>query len=173
VDAIAATIAVPDWFEPVTVGNGPERQSLFGGCIGFNNLTWEALLEAKEIFGTNGRVTSLFSVGARKMASAPPASSGEEIDDRSKRLDEMVADCEQTSRRLSGYFRDLQAYVRFNMEGHPSDVDIVDWDDSTNMALNERAISYTDKVEVENDLVKAVANLLQETGTVTLGQLST
>lgn len=168
-------MAFPDWFEPVIIGAGLHKQSLIGASIRHNNPTWEGLLESKRFFGTDARVTSVISLGSRSPGvTAPMTTKTSEANqsEKMKGVEQMIIDCEQTSHRLSGTFANVSAYVRLAIQGSVEDLNIANWDESDNTALNERTNSLTTGTEMDNHLDKAAANLIEESGSVTLGQLS-
>lgn len=175
VDAMAATLAVPDWVDPVEINDGIEKHVLIGGSIGYNNPTWEGLLEVKDLFEANARLTSLISIGSGQTASA---TLGTQINSEAtnsslkKWMERMVADCDQTAHQLVGYFQNTASYIRFAPSGILEDTEIMNWGENAIDLVTARVASYLDTDHVKKDLERALANLLEETSSVTLGQIS-
>ncbi|PVF91496.1 hypothetical protein CPB86DRAFT_183430, partial [Serendipita vermifera] len=65
--AAYATIASPDAYEPVVVGDGDDSISYIDAMAGYSNPTNEMLKEAQKAFGKDGMVATIVSVGSGKL----------------------------------------------------------------------------------------------------------
>ncbi|CAG8684129.1 7226_t:CDS:2, partial [Acaulospora colombiana] len=65
--AACATVAAPDAYEPVSIGEGDDVMTYIGAMNGYANPTNEMLKEAEKILGKDRLVATIISVGSGKL----------------------------------------------------------------------------------------------------------
>ena len=113
--AACACIASPDTFDPVTIGFGHKKAVLIDAMVGCANPAKELLREAQDMFGDDGEVASIISIGAGKGLVSVAFEDGREVG-ISEGLRRGIAMCEQVHDDLQGRLAETNIYHRFNVE---------------------------------------------------------
>lgn len=153
-EAVRATLADPELFRDITVGDLIPIH-YFGAGLGHNNPTPQALIEVNNVRAFRDlKVACIFSIGAgKRYSSAVPELNQDELietqqmqdvddgfDRRIRWLVEFVArECETVHREMARKFPIPRFYYRFNVE-QGADGDILqEWDDLSKTASMARA----------------------------------
>jgi hypothetical protein len=113
--AACACIASLDTFDPVTIGVGHKKAVLTDAMVGYANPAKELLREAQDLFGEDGEVASVVSIGAGKGNFRVAFKDGRE-EGISEGIRRGAAMCEQVHEDLQGRLQETNIYYRFNVE---------------------------------------------------------
>ena len=113
--AACACIASLDTFDLVTIGVGHKKAVLTDAMVGYANPTKELLREAQDLFGEDGEVASVVSIGAGKGNFRVAFKDGRE-EGISEGIRRGVAMCEHVHEDLQGRLQEMNIYYRFNVE---------------------------------------------------------
>jgi hypothetical protein len=113
-EAACACVAYPDTFLPVIIGHGHKQVKLVDGLAVAANPGKELLREAQRVFGDDGEVATILSIGAGKgdvwdLSTA----SGSELREAVKRA---MTSCEPVHEELYSRLRQTSIYFRLNVE---------------------------------------------------------
>jgi hypothetical protein len=114
-EAASACIASPDKFIPVTLGKGHRKAVLIDAIAAYANPAKELLREAQDVFGEDGEVASVISIGAGKGDAKMKFKDGNEVG-ISSALRRGMAMSEQVHEDLEGRLHETGIYFRFNVE---------------------------------------------------------
>ncbi|PVF92777.1 FabD/lysophospholipase-like protein [Serendipita vermifera] len=118
IDALSASIDIPTFFSPVSIGPDYATLELSGAHLTFNNPTRELLKEAQRIYGDEQQLSVILSLGSGK----PKGLSLDEIDQSNvmeRLLKKLIANSEATERDLAHQLYEVGAYIRLNVDhGH-------------------------------------------------------
>jgi len=113
--AACACIASLDTFDLVTIGVGHKKAVLTDAMVGYANPAKELLREAQDLFGEDGEVASVVSIGAGKGNFRVAFKDGRE-EGISEGIRRGAAMCEQVHEDLQGRLQETNIYYRFNVE---------------------------------------------------------
>ena len=113
--AACACIASLGTFDPVTIGVGHKKAVLTDAMVGYANPAKELLREAQDVFGEDGEVASVVSIGAGKGNFRVAFKDGRE-EGISEGMKRGVVICEQVHEDLQGRLQETNIYYRFNVE---------------------------------------------------------
>ncbi|PVG00689.1 TPR-like protein [Serendipita vermifera] len=108
--AACATIASPDAYNPVVIGKGGDVMSYIDAMAGYANPTNEMLTEAEKVFGKNGLVATIISIGSGKLDVIRQQESVNDI------LRRTLSNTEPVHNNLQSRFGELGIYYRFSVE---------------------------------------------------------
>lgn len=123
-----ATTVAPAIFKRITISEeGQAKEEFIDGGLGCNNPATQVLEEARNIFGNDGLVRCLISVGAglaklEALQNVLPT----KLIGVLKNID---TDCEHTAHGLNARFNDLEKfYFRFNVAHSAEGISLEEWD---------------------------------------------
>jgi hypothetical protein len=138
-EAACACVASPETFLPVTIGDGHKKVVLVDALSLCPNPGKELLGEAQQIFGDDGEVATILSLGAGKGdVWSMSVTDGASVRDAVKRT---VANCEPVHEELYARLRESAIYFRLN----------VDRGSGQQMALSSSCISAYLREGANND----------------------
>ncbi|KIM26165.1 hypothetical protein M408DRAFT_197093 [Serendipita vermifera MAFF 305830] len=128
VEAACATLAIPEFFTPISIGPPLRKQRFIGIPLGFNNPTKQVLEEARLQFGDEKQVSLILSLGSGR----PNAFSFDSLDlypdNHGNLLTRLMLGCERIARELSFQMSELSAYLRLNVDKGVENMKLTDWD---------------------------------------------
>ncbi len=171
IEAVLATMAIPQVFESVLIGPNGRKQKFMSASFGSNNPIWEILNEAEKAFPNRPPVSTILSLGSGRPALLPwdaSLTNSANLDDLMTRL---VLDCEKVAREISAQLPDEAVYVRLNVDRGMESVQFFDWQDPGRIA--SLTDIYLDDDVVGGDIERALLSMQERKGSVTLAKLST
>jgi hypothetical protein len=164
--AACATIAFPESFEPVVVGE-EENQLLYVDAMGgYANPTNEMLKEAEKVFGKNVVVANVVSIGSGKPELRPQqlGPSGSQLGNLLKRA---IRDTERVHNDIQNRLQSLGIYFRFNVESIPPMVN------SIGQTTRVYTTAYLEEAATSQKMDVAVTSIQERKGIKPLKELST
>jgi hypothetical protein len=146
------------------------EQSFVGAPLGARNPTRELLLEAGTAFGGDTRVAQIISIGC----GTPHLLSLEELRGESglgRLVKEMAVDCQMVAKDLSTRFRNVEAYLRLDVEAGVGGTEFDDW--SVLGEIDTHTSIYIGSAPTTTAIDASVHRVQTKIGTTTLGRLST
>ena len=113
VQAIKVVWATPGLFPPVSIGTDILAEDLVSAAHGFNNPTLEVIKEAHQVFGPDGSVSLLMSLGTGRTAVHAIENDGRTS---VKTLEQLAMDCEHTADEVERRIGRLGIYYRFSVD---------------------------------------------------------
>jgi hypothetical protein len=163
--AACATIASYEVYKPVVLGKGSEEVIYNDATVGYANPTNEAFKEAERLFGKEGIVATILSVGAGK-PELRPSEANEESDGLNSLLKRVITDTERIHNDIQSRFRELGIYFRFNVERiHPIDKD-------SGRATKAHTTEYLKEEIINQKLDEAVTSINERKGVKALRDIS-
>jgi hypothetical protein len=164
--AACATIASPEAYEPVIIGDEDDQYTYMNAMTGYANPTNEVLKEAEKVFGKNAVVANLVSVGSGKLEIRQQQDTVimTQLSDLLKRA---VTDTERVHNDIYNRFQDLGIYFRFNAEG------ILPVTNSTQNTTRIQTAAYLEDAPNSHRLDRAVASIRERKEVKSLKDLST
>ncbi|CAG8592889.1 14986_t:CDS:2, partial [Acaulospora colombiana] len=152
--AACATIASPDSYEPVTIGEEDDQIECIDAMAGYANPTSELLKEAERVFGKTALVATITSVGSGKQELRQWQSdiAKKMLNDVLKRA---ITDTERVHNSIQSRFQDLGIYFRFNIESSPP------FDSSTGKITKAQTMAYLEDA-ITSQRMDGVIKLIQD-----------
>jgi hypothetical protein len=113
VQAIRVVWATPGRFPPTSVGIDILKEDLVSAANGFNNPTIEVIKEVHQVFGPDGSVSCLMSLGAGRAAIRTIENDGMTS---MRTLEQLAMDCERTADEVERRIGRLGVYFRFSVD---------------------------------------------------------
>jgi hypothetical protein len=113
--AAGASIASPDIFPPVTIGSGHKKVSLINAVPNYANPTKVLLPEARRIFGDEGNIATIVSIGSGRRVISDGLKGIPDV--LSDTRDIIISKCDQVHENVQTLLQKLFIYFRFN-HGH-------------------------------------------------------
>jgi hypothetical protein len=157
-EALYATMAHPDLFKGIDIGDYPMQQSFVGGDLGCSNPIGHVLAEVKRMY-PNRHVSCILSIGAGHARtihipdpSPPQRMLGTEAVTAMK---DMATDSERVAEEMSIRFRDTAGvYFRFNVDQGMQNMEARHWDRLDEVVAHTQA--YLQKTETNQRMSKLV-----------------
>ncbi|KIM22236.1 hypothetical protein M408DRAFT_292223 [Serendipita vermifera MAFF 305830] len=169
VEAVCATMATPSFFPPFTIGPEKRKEAFVGAPLGANNPIQELLKEAEAVFGRDGRVSLILSLGlsgSLTISTNPPGFTKQALGT----VKALAADCERVAKELSSRLCNVDAHLRISVNFEQDDAKLDDWSIIT--SIESEANRYL-ATQSGSATVDACLRLLQERiGTVTLQRIN-
>jgi hypothetical protein len=156
-------MATPEYFSSIVIGPRLRAQHFVGIPHGFDNPTREVLKEAQLTFGEQKPVSLVLSLGSGQR---PRLS---HLDHRATRLSRIYSD--GVERDLQHQLRTFGEYLRLNVDKGMERIEFEAWDELG--AIESHTSVYLGMSLITNYIDRASQWLLQRSGSITLGQLST
>jgi hypothetical protein len=162
-EALYATMAHPDFFKGIDIGEHPFQQSFVGGEVGCSNPMTHVLAEVKQIY-PDRHVSCILNIGAghTRTIHIPNPDPTRRI----LRLEVVVAmkhmatNSERVAEDMAARFQGTgQVYFRFNMDQGTQSAELDDWEKLNQVVAH--TLTYISKVEV-NDRMDKAARALKE-----------
>ncbi|PVF91531.1 hypothetical protein CPB86DRAFT_316774, partial [Serendipita vermifera] len=109
--AACATIASPDAYDPVTIGDEGDQVLYIDAMAGYANPTNELLKEAEKVFGGEVMVANIVSIGSGQLD--PEQQKHAQLNDILRRA---ITDTERVHNDIQNRFQDLGIYSRFSVD---------------------------------------------------------
>jgi hypothetical protein len=173
-EALYATMAHPDLFKSIEIGEHSVRQSFIGGELGCSNPIAHVLAEAKRVY-PNRHVSCILSIGAghARTIHIPDSSLPERIF-RTKELvamKDMATDNERVAEEMATRFRGTRGvYFRYNVDQGMQDMEAGDWERLNEVVAHTKA--YLQKVQTNQRMgqtVQAIKNRESAIATICIG----
>lgn len=156
VDAMLATMAIPDWFNPVKIGSGDDASTFVGAPMKTHNPINEALKEIRFLY-KGWSAGSIISIGnGHHKVHQLKASNKDALNTM---LLKMMHDCDVTAQEVEDRFLQLSLYQRFSVLREMDGIDISDWNVKCFGNIATQTRSYIRMAEVSKDLDMAVKHL--------------
>jgi hypothetical protein len=164
--AACATIASPEAYDPVIIGDEDDQCTYMNAMTGYANPTNEVLKEAEKIFGKNAVVANLLSVGSGRLELRQQQDTGimSQLSDLLKRA---ITDTERVHNDIYNRFQDLGIYSRFNAEG------ILPVTNSMRKTTRVQTAAYLEDAPNSHRMDRAVTSIRERKGVKSLKDLST
>jgi hypothetical protein len=162
-------MATRPYFSPIKIGPCGRQQAFIGGPRGASNPTRELLNEASAIFGKKKLVAQIISVGCGR-SHLSSVEWNTDIEDSTRSVQEMAADCEIVAKELSIRLCDIDAYLRLDVERGMDNLVIHEWDDLGPILTHTSA--YIETAGISEIIEASLRRLQGGTGTVSLGEIS-
>jgi hypothetical protein len=170
VDALSASMAIPNLFSSVFVGPEYAAIELGGGHLEFNNPARELLKEAERVYGDERRLSVIVSLGSGR----PKASSLEDSNVQTNRiqalLKRLAANSEATERDLGHQLYDVGAYIRLNVDEGSESIQLHEW--TRLRVIVARTQSYLTSPFINKLVDHSILGLVEKQGVMSLNQLS-
>jgi hypothetical protein len=170
VDTLAASMALPTLFSPVSIGPGYAAEEFCGGGFGFNNPTRELLKEAQSVYGGERRLSVIISLGSGR----PKALSLEGTNQASAAMDELLRkltlNCEMIEKDISHQLYDVGAYIRLNVDQGLEDIRLEDWNQLGKVTSHTKQYLQSTPVIKISEAITIL--LIDRQGIMSLNQLS-
>jgi hypothetical protein len=175
-EAARATTAAPTFFKRIAIGEEDQaKEEFIDSGLGCNNPANQVLEEARNIFGNDGLVRCLVSIGT-----GYPGTIGLAKPDAFQKvlptkligvLEKIATDCENTANGLSARFKDLEKfYFRFNVAHGAEGISLEEWEKMGE--LTEHTKAYMAEVSVSKAMDEVVDILCNPRNTgMTLGSI--
>ncbi|CAE6492062.1 unnamed protein product [Rhizoctonia solani] len=160
-DALHATMAHPNLFKDIEIGDGALRQSFVGGDLGCSNPMVHVLAEVKRVY-PGRHVSCILSIGAghARTISIPDYSLREQLF-RTQDLvamKNMATDSERVAEEMAIRFEETRGvYFRLNVDQLAQDAEAEDWERLNDVTAHTKA--YLLNVEIGrriNELAQAI-----------------
>jgi hypothetical protein len=163
--AACATVASPETYEPVDIGEEDAKMGYIDAMAGYANPTSEIFKEAEKVFGKNALVATLISVGSGKVEPRQwkPDASGKKLSDILKRA---ITDTERVHNSIQSRFQDLGIYFRFNVEHAPP------LEDSIGKTIRVQTVAYLEDEGTSQRMDGALTSIRERRGVKPLRELS-
>jgi hypothetical protein len=164
--AACATIASPEAYNPVAVGE-EEKQSLYVDAMsGYASPTNEMLKEAEKVFGKNMVVANVVSIGSGKpeLRQQKLGPSESQLSDLLKRA---ITDTERVHNDIQNRLQSLGIYFRFNVEN------ILPMVNSIGQTTRVHTTAYLEEATTSQKMDVAVTSIQERKGIKSLRELST
>ncbi|PVF93948.1 hypothetical protein CPB86DRAFT_741455 [Serendipita vermifera] len=150
--AACATIASPNTYEPVIVGDGDDRIVYIDAMAGYANPTNEMLKEAEKAFGRNATVATIISIGSGGPEGwqKTQGSVSVQLTDILRRT---MLDTERVHNDLQNRFHDHGIYYRFNANSYAHFNELVG---STTRATTK---AFLDKASTNQRMDQAISSI--------------
>ncbi|QRV95846.1 kinesin light chain [Ceratobasidium sp. AG-Ba] len=169
-EAVCASMAHPELFKAVEIGQGPSRESFVDGGLRCTNPVAHVLTEAKALF-PNRKLSALVCLGAGH-PSTIAVPDGRWFDSFVARsllamMKQISSDAEQTAQDMSIRFRSAPGvYFRFSVDQDMQSVGSADWEKLSHVTAHTRA--YTQRNGTSSELDRAVCALAERNGQVSM-----
>lgn len=167
-EALYATMAHPDLFKSIDIGEHPLRQSFVGGEVGCSNPLAHVLAEVKRIY-PNRHLSCVLSIGAGhartiQIPNVTPARRMLHIQEVVA-MKNMATDSERVAEEMAARFQGTtEVYYRFNVDQGMQSVEVDDWEKFSEVVAHTRA--YTRKVEANRKMNRAAQTIKERKATV-------
>jgi hypothetical protein len=164
--AACATIASPDAYDPVMVGEKDDASSYIDAMAGYANPTNEMIKEAEKVFGRDAIVATILSIGSGKLdlRQQPNSSTGLQLTTVLKRA---VLDTERVHNDIQARFQDLGIYYRFNADS------ILPLYESIDGTTRIHTTTYIEEATTSQKMDAAVNSVQERRGVKPIKELST
>jgi hypothetical protein len=164
--AACATIASPEAYEPVLVGEGDEEVAYIDAMTGYANPTNEMLKEAEKVFGKNAMVSTIISIGSGKLdlRQKYDESGSMKLTDMIRRA---LLDTERVHNDIQSRFQDLGIYFRFSGEG------LLPLYNNIGKITRTQNMTYLEEAIISRRMDGAVNSVQERKGVRSLRELST
>jgi hypothetical protein len=162
--AACASIASPDKFLPVTIGEDDRKVTLIDAMAGYPNPTGELLREAQRIYGVNRKVATVISIGSGKKT-APDLSVGGGQNTFAEAVQHSVLNPEIIHEELEARLHETHLYFRFNVAR-----DLGSRADSS--GIYAHTATYLGEADTNKRLDEAIKSIRKRSGGMTLKELS-
>jgi hypothetical protein len=149
---------------PVIIGKNDRKVTLIDAMAGYANPTAELLREAQRVFGEDGKVATVISIGSGKR-SAPDLSAAHDQNALVEAVRRSVLDPEITHEELEGRLHEAHLYFRFNV-AH----DLGNQVDSS--GIYAHTATYLGEADTNKRLDEAIKSIRRRSGGMTLKELS-
>lgn len=176
-EALYATMAHPDFFKAITIGDGSLRQTFVGGELGCSNPIAHVLAETRRLY-PDRHVSCVLSIGAghaRTIRIQDPSPT-----ERIFRTEEILAikniatDSERVAEEMSARFQDTTGiYYRFNVDQGMQSMETGEWERLSEVMAHTRA--YFGKVDTARGMdrvARAIKGRKAAISVACLGQYS-
>ncbi|PVF94377.1 hypothetical protein CPB86DRAFT_789132 [Serendipita vermifera] len=168
VQAICATMAVPDRFQPFTIGSGPLAQRYIGRPMNLANPISKVLREAESIYGPDRIVSIILSLGSGRPAAHSLGGSGSSYDKIQNIAPKVVSDGELKAEELSHMFIPTSAYMRLNVDSGMENVGDLDWKELP--SIKHHTTKYIMSAEVQSNIGLSTYLIRGRRGLLPLGR---
>jgi hypothetical protein len=162
--AACASVASPDKFLPVTIGKDDRKVTLVDATAGYPNPTGELLREAQRIFGEDGKVATVISIGSGKKNTSD-SSAGRDQNTLIDAVQRSVLNAEITHEELEARLHETHLYFRFNV-AH----DLGNRVDSS--GIYAHTATYLGEADTNKRLDETIKSIRTRSGGMTLKELS-
>lgn len=173
-EALYATLAHPDLFKSIDIGEGPMRESFVGGDIGCINPIAHVLAEVKRLY-PDRHVSCILSVGAGHLRTIhiPNSSPYQRLlsTEAVAVAKNLVTDGERIAEEMAARFQDTGIYHRFNVDQGMQNIGIDHWERLGEVAAHTRA--YIDKVEIGRRIDQATQLITGRKGVLAASLIGT
>jgi hypothetical protein len=164
--AACATIASPESYDPILVGEEENQLLYVDAMAGYANPTNEMLKEAEKVFGKNAVVANVVSIGSGKpeLRQQQIGPNGSQLSDLLKRA---IMDTERVHNDIQNRFQNLDIYFRFNLEC------IITMVNSIGQTARVQTAAYLEEAATSQKMDVAVISIQERKGMKYLKELST
>jgi hypothetical protein len=162
--AACASVASPAKFLPVTIGKDNRNMTLVDAMASYPNPTAELLREAQRVFGEDGKVATVISIGSGKKVTPDLLARG----DQNRLVEAMqgsVLDPEITHEELEARLHETHLYFRFNVAR-----DLGNRVDSPDIYAH--TATYLGEADTNKRLDEAIKSIRRRSGGIALKELS-
>lgn len=168
VEAILATMATPNWFDPVVIGTKLEEEVLVGGCNGWYNPIKLAFTMTRDLFKPNSKVASIVSIGPGRQDEHQIVrrddDEGDGDDDIpitpvevADLLERMMLDCEVVASNMQRELGHIPTYQRLSVDQKMDRIKITGWSGRAIANIISNTDSY--KLRADATIDQVVDNL--------------
>ncbi|KIM22411.1 hypothetical protein M408DRAFT_290388 [Serendipita vermifera MAFF 305830] len=164
VDAIRASVAVPPFFSPISIGEHLMKQKFVGGAFIMTNPTRELLEEARRVFGKDTHMFQVFNIGSglRRVHSLDVSEPTSDIS-RSPELENEAIASEMSTR--------VDKYLRLDVNRGMEDITMDQWNKLG--LIRSHTEAYLDTADVRTKLDSFWRRLHETTQDVVIKKIGT
>jgi predicted acylesterase/phospholipase RssA len=172
-EALSASMAHPELFKSVEIGDPPMRESFVDGGMGCNNPIAHALAEAKTLFADQ-HVASVMSIGAghTRTIQVPTPSLIQRVLPTNVLLvmKDIATDSERVAQEMASRFqRTRDLYFRYNVDQGMQSVKLSDWERLSEVTAHTRA--YMRQAETSERMDRAVRAIKERKAAISMEQI--
>jgi predicted acylesterase/phospholipase RssA len=174
-EVLFASMAHPDLFKSIEIGEAPMREPFVDGGLGCNNPTPHVLAEAKRLFP--GRyVSCVMSIGSGHTCTIqlPKPTMLQQVLPTHvlAAMNDIATDSERVAEEMAGRFRGLKnVYFRFNVNQGMQNIKLNDWEKLSDVSAHARA--YMRGAETSERMDQAVKAITERKTAVSTAQIGT
>lgn len=173
-EALCASMAHPDLFKSVEIGESPMRQSFVDGGLGCNNPLVHVLNEVKMLH-PGRHVASILSVGTghTRTIEIPEPNLLELVLPTSAiiAMKNIATDSERVAQEMETRFHGTGVYFRFNVDQGLQNVGLTDWERLSDIFAHTQA--YTQLVDVKRRMGMVAQAIRERKPTVSTARIGT
>jgi hypothetical protein len=149
---------------PVTIGKDDRKVTLINAMAGYPNPTGELLHEAQRVFGDEGKVATVISIGSGKK-NALDLSAGGDQNTLVEAVQRSVLDPEITHQELETRLHETHLYFRFNAAHNVGN-------SADSSEIYAHTATYLGEADTNKRLNEAIKSIRNRSGGITLKELS-